>query len=318
MRIKYFIFLCALLPACSLLRKKEVVVEINSKSSVTATANSLIKPGHYEVKVVKIGGSSFHLYARKFNGIGLAQMEKSLLKMWPLFLKNFKKAPSDIAIIDFNAAMGGGPLAPYVIGIFTSKKISKAHQDLIEQATGWPPQTSTSKYIASQYGAFQNPEEAYVDDMLVHELGHLFFGWGLTSAPENKNDWWFSFGMGLIYDRLAWGQTYQNPSPLFEKITSKWKDDFSKKEEVDQRLISPDDSKDKSLGLQRLQTYGHGKSYAFLSRLREKLGPEKFDQAMNAFISKSGQKADYEQFIEQFSESDRKEITALESEFKIR
>ena len=154
--------------------------------------------------------------------------------------------------------------------------------------------------------------------MMVHELGHLVFGWGLTNAPTNKNDWWFSFGMGLLYDRLAWNEIYHISSPSFDKIVSTWSNHFSKMKDLDQRLISPNVTKDKNFSLQRLQTFGHGKSMIYLTAFRNRLGHEKFDKFTNQFIGKFNQISDYDQFLELFSVEDKKEISILEKEFVIR
>lgn len=305
---------------CTSMGSKNMEIEPKRLGTVKESALGLIQKDHYDIKSISLGETTFHLMGRKKDGIGLPTLESCLRKMWPHFAKHFRKAPVEAAIIDFDAPIGGGPLAPFIIGVFYSKDVSKDHQKVILESTGWLPQSSTSAYIAKNYSSFSNPEEAYVDDMLTHEFGHLFFGWGLTQVnAERPNDWWFSFGMGLIYDRIAWSDVYRLPSPLFDSVIATWINDFSKRQDVDQRLINPDTSADKANGLQRLQTYGHGKAYKYLLVLRDKVGAEIFDRTANVFISDElGRKADYDNFVKRLPVSVHHIVGASEKEFSIR
>lgn len=125
--------------------------------------------------------------------------------------------------------------------------------------------------------------------------------------------------MGLLYDRIAWDEVYHAPSPLFENVIRKWTDDFSKRKEIDQRLINPDTSGDGRIGLQRLQTYGHGKAYKFLQAARGKIGAEKFDQKMNEFLfSDQIPTSDYNRFLQGFNTDDLSGIAVVERDFAIK
>jgi hypothetical protein len=316
--MKWLIATICFLAACTNLQKKELKMKNTGPSEVLKSALSLIEEGCCDIKSVKFDNTEFHLIGRKQNGLGLDTIEHSLNKMWPLFEKNFQKKPKEIAIVDFEAPLGGGPLAPFILGIFFSENVSKEHQELIQSSSGWYPQKSTTGYINNHYRHFANPKEAYVDDMLVHELGHVPFGWGLTQVDKKDTEtWWFSFGMGLLYDRLAWKEIYNHPSPLFDGVIATWTEDFSKRKDVDQRLVNPDTTRDKEFRLQRRQTYGHGKAYKYLLAVRELLGPEKFDQVMNNFVT-SGGEASYDRFTTILSIQDQKKLAALEKEFTIR
>lgn len=291
---------------------------MTERSNVFESATKLIALDQYDFQSLEVEGTIFHVFARKNGGVGMTSLETSLRRMWPRFRKHFSTLPREAAIIDFDAPIGGGLLGSFIVGVFYSNSVSEEHQKVIQESAGWQPQKSTSDYIANNYSSFPDPRKAYVDDILVHEFGHLLFGWGETQVNEsNPNDWWFSFGMGLLYDRIAWSEIYDLPSPLFENVISKWSKDFSKRRDIDQKLVNPDVSADKSAGLQRLQTYGHGKAYVFLRSVREKVGSKVFDETMNRFIS-GGQLSSYDLFIEKFTNSDRNKVSAKEMEFQVR
>lgn len=286
--------------------------------SLIDSARDRIDEGQYNQKSIRLGDVDFHLFGRKENGIGLPEIERSLLKMWPLLAEYFKAKPNEIAIIDLDAPLGGGPLSPFVVGVFYSHTVREEHQILIQQSTGWSANNSTYNYISQYYSDFAQPLRAYVDDMLVHELGHLFFGWGLTKVePEQQNNWWFAFGMGLLYDRMAWDQIYSSPSPLFSQIIAKWKNEFAGHRSIDQRLINPDTNRDAEFGLQRLQTYGHGKAYEFLRTLRERIGSEPFDATMNKFVG-ANKVANYDCFLSEFEQNEKSVLSEVEKIFQVR
>lgn len=272
----------------------------------------------YDVSSIQFADTNIHIFGRKEKGVGLLNLERSSRKIWPLLANFFDTKLREVGIVDLDAPLGGGPLGPRVIGIFYSDRVEKEHQILVQQSTGWAPQSSTSDYIDQHYGKFPEPLQAYVDDMLVHEFGHLFFGWGLTTIDsKNQNDWWFAFGMGLLYDRMVWDQLYSQPSPLFTGVIAKWKDEFAHEDRVDQKLIDPDTTRDLEFGLQRLQTFGHGKAYEFLKALRERVGAATFDKIVNEFIN-ANQVADYDLFVSMLPPGTRSAMSAVEQEFHVR
>ncbi len=87
--MKYFfsLFSVYFLTSCSSLDKKELEVSSFTESPVIKSVNSIVTLDEYDVKTIELQGTVFHLYGRKNNGIGLKKLEKSLLKMWPIFSK---------------------------------------------------------------------------------------------------------------------------------------------------------------------------------------------------------------------------------------
>lgn len=243
--------------------------------------------------------------------------EEPLRTFWPRIQRRFEIPVPEVAIVDFDEAISGGPLGPYILGIFSSKNIAPEFQALIQATTGWSPQTSTENYIRQHYASFKNPMQAYVDDMIVHELGHLYFGFGINSVPEKETDWWFPVGLGLLYDRLAWEEVYSAPSPLFAGTAEQWSKFAQLK--VDQRLIDPDTSHDEKYGLSRRQIYSHAKALEFLKALRKTLGEDSFDASIKNYLRESlGQILQYDEFLMKLQPNDRRQASVVEEKFGIR
>ena len=116
-------------------------------------------------------------------------------------------------------------------------------------------------------------------------MGHIFFLHGITDLKSDA-DTWFGLGLGLVYDRLVWGKLWETPSPVFEAYQKTWKERFANNPEIDQRLIDPKTNRDQDFGLVRLQVYDHAKAYAYLSELRNRIGPSAFDAYVRAYLSR--------------------------------
>jgi len=244
-----------------------------------------------------------------------------LERSWTAFEELPKAKISKAWIVDVDAAMGGGPLAPFAVGIYSTGQISAEMQTAISEATGWDTLPSTQAYIERYYAKFSDPMQAYVDDMVTHELGHLFFGFGLTthSSPELYQAW-FPLGLGILYDRLAWNRLYQqHESPMFQGLIDAYLQKYKDIAELDQRLVSPDLSQDKHFRLSRAQIYGHGKAFIYLSALRESLNAAEFDASISRYLSReAGAWIEYDDFVETLSLESKRKISKLEQDFVVR
>lgn len=153
--------------------------------------------------------------------------------------------------------------------------------------------------------------------MVAHELGHLYFGFGLMNVPKKETDWWFPVGLGLLYDRLGWEKLHATPSPLFDDTTMQWKR-FSQIK-VDQRLVNPDTSQDQRNGLSKRQVYSHAKAWAFLKAVRSRIGGELFDTYVRTYLRQNeGGVFSYDQFLKTLSRSDREKVEVEEVNFGMR
>jgi Peptidase family M1 domain len=266
-------------------------------SELVQKAKAFTEGHSYRDESLSVSGTQFHLFAREHCGLPMERIKNTLRLAWPKFVDLLGNPIEKAVIMDFDAPVGGGPLDRYIIGLFYSETVEPEFQKVIENAAGWAPQPSTAKYIDKHYIEFENPIDAYVDDMLIHELGHLYFGFGDTLAPKDLDNAWFSFGLGILYDRLIWDQLNSKPSPLFSSIDKQWKM-FSKNESIDQRLVNPTISNDASVGLNRRQVYGHGKAAAYLSALRVTLGVETFDSVVRRYLEmKKDSVIEYDDFL---------------------
>jgi hypothetical protein len=282
-------------------------------------AEKYVPLAEHDVKLISIEGTEFLIAGRKQGGIGLKRIESAVFRFWPSFVVRLGRLVPNAVILDFDAPLGGGPFENFVVGVYSSDNVSSEHQQLIRTVMGWNPQSSTWAYINEHYSHFPEPLDAYADDMVIHELGHLYFGWGATLAAPEQNDWWFSFGAGLLFDRLVWNEKYKLPSPLFQAVIEKWSQDFSHRKEIDQRLVGPNTLGDEKNGLNRMQTFGHGKAYIYLSALRKQIGTDIFDSAIHSFLSKTPpQFSNYDQFISTLNPALALGIRRIETEFVVR
>jgi len=274
----------------------------------------------YVSKTIDLEGTRFHLHVRVSGLFSLEQFESTLRRVWGLFYELPRPAVREAWVLDVEAPIGGGPLGKFAIGVYSSQSIPREFLPIITQSLGWEPQNSTLDYIQNQYASFADPEQAYLEDMLIHELGHLFFGFGLTDESSKPlHEAWFSFGMGMLYDRLAWSRLHQKTSPLFETLIRMYSERFSKIVEIDQRLIEPDTSRDSEFGLQRVQVYAHGKAYLFLLALREAVGVDRFDENVgNYLVHKDSPIFGYDTFTQRFDLRTQIYLREIEGRFQIR
>jgi hypothetical protein len=274
----------------------------------------------YDMKVVKVDETRFVIYGRKSGGIGVERIARNLTKIWRSFTELPRERVPVAWIVDVEAPMGGGPLAPFAVGLFSSKTIGPEFQAVLETTIGWARLPSTQAYIDTYYAGFTDPTQAYVEDMLTHEIGHLFFGFGLTTEPNRPlYRSWFSLGLGLVYDRVAWGKNNASPSPLFDGLRALYQDKYSKISEIDQRLIDPDTANDGQFDMNRAQVFAHGKSHLFLSALRDAVGAAVFDNAVTQYLSRApGSSGGYDEFLKVLPAETESIRLKVEKEFQVR
>lgn len=274
----------------------------------------------YAVNDLLCENTNFLVLSRE-NGLGFEPIKTSILKSWPHFVSILGNRVSNVAIVDYDMPIGGGPLGPpYVIGVYSSGSISKDLQIYIKDAIGWEHKESTLDYINSEYVNYTKPVESYVDDVVFHELGHLYFGFGVTRTNfHDLSESWFSLGLGLVYDRLIWNMYYEGDGPIVFSLVDMWESKFSKIADLDQHLVNPDLSKDKKYRLERMQVFNHGKAYSFLKRLRKDLGNETFDYAVNKLLSDDEGELSYYRFKSILSDNVNAATTLkrLENSFSI-
>ena len=272
---------------------------------------------NYETSVIESKGSTIHLYLRKDSVLSAEKIKKAIVKSWPLISDAFLLSSAELALVDSEGPIGGGPIEPYIVTLYSTRSMNTFFKKLVTQATGWAGENSTQDYIKRHYGHFADPEQAYVDDIVIHELAHTVFGFGLTKATEDQKDWWFTFGLGLLYDRMIWDKLYEKKSPLFSSAVDQWQKVFSQIKALDQRLVKPNLQLDEKYNLSRLQVYGHGKSLSYLTELRNELGSKEFNAAVLDLI-KNGGVLDYDLFLQTYFKDKKKLILNLEAKFQVR
>ena len=172
----------------------------------------------------------------------------------------------------------------------------------------------------AQYKGFADPEQAYLDDVVIHELGHLYFGFGQTKAPPKRLlDWWFALGLGLVYDRLVWKAQYKKKSsPMIDALIARYSE-FRERPDVDQRLVGPNISRDRAQGLSRLQVFGHGKALIVLREMRRRTGDRTFDRIVKEYLSRPvGALITYDDFLAHLPLAHRRALRAMETGFSVR
>lgn len=271
----------------------------------------------YQIDSIESENTLIHLYLKKDSALDSDKIKKSVKKVWPIFNKVLSIKPTEIALLDSEGPIGGGPVESFIATLYSTKKMNPLFKKLVTQATGWSAQDSTQEYIKKHYSEFSDPEQAYIDDIVIHELAHTIFGFGLTTASKDQDGWWFTFGLGLLYDRLVWDKLYDKESPLFKAAVLQWKNHFSKIQKLDQRLVKPSLAQDEKYNLSRLQVYGHGKALIYLGELRQFIGAERFDKAVFSTIQNRAT-LEYDQFIDQFFHNEKAAIISFEKRFNVR
>lgn len=291
--------------------------KVKSVSEILENAKSYAPAEEYNFDQVEVSDTKFYIFTRKHPVLKDIDFVKPIQTYWPLLQAKFGIPIPEAAIIDMEGPLSGGPLAPFILGIFSTSHTDQEFQAINQFATGWKPQASTADYINEHYGKFDQPAQRYIDDMITHELGHLYFGFGFTQASIKDVDWWFPVGLGLLYDRLAWSEVNKIPSPLFVGTMQQWK--RFEKLPVDQRLIEPDTTHDRKYHLPRRQVYVHAKALAFLQAVRTRLGASQFDHYITGLLrSSEGKEIKYSEFLMKLSPKESATVSKIERDFHIR
>lgn len=286
-------------------------------SEVLKRAQSFAPTDTHHFQQIEVSGTRFYVFTRKNPVLRDVNFVKSIQTYWPHIQGMFGIPVQEAAVIDLEGPFSGGPLAPFVLGIFSASHTDTEFQLIHQSATGWKPKSSTAEYISDHYGKFDHPAQSYVDDMIAHELGHLYFGFGLTKASEKDADWWFPVGLGLLYDRLAWSAVNNIPSPLFSSTSKQWKH-FAKLP-VDQRLINPDTTRDREYQLPRRQVYVHAKALAFLQAIRGQLIATTFDKYITELlVASTNKEIKYNDFLMMLLPEEKAIVNRIEQDFRIR
>lgn len=265
-----------------------------------------------------IKDTKFFVFVRKNSEIGIERFQKAINLAWPKWLSFFPIKSQPITILETDWGLGGGSLGPFILAIHLKGKYDDESAKYLESILGWSPESTGVDYINKYYPDFEDPIQAYVTDKIIHELGHIFFLNGITQLP-NESDLWFSLGMGMVYDRIIWDEVSSTPSPGLKAYIHIWETKYASNPEIDQRLVNPNPNNDERFGLNRLQIYGHGKSYVYLSQLRSRIGSLKYDVYVKAYLAESsGSSINYNSFLKVFSKEDLHTVRKLETEFHVR
>jgi len=285
---------------------------------VPAAALKEIDPRKYSAFKIIVSETSFYILTRKSGGISAQRFASAISRSWPLWRQRFDVSIPTVSILDTDQYLGGGSPSEFVLAVYLGDIAPPEVNDFFRLAFGWSPLPTCRQYIDVHYGSFADPLQAYVEDMVIHELGHLIFGFGLTKTPENER-MWFALGLGLVYDRLIWSRLNAEPSPLFTSLVNVWREKLSWHPDIDQRLVHPDTTQDKSLGVIRLQSYDHGKALEYLSRLRSEIGEHRFDRLIRRYIDPGrGMPIRYDDFLSLLSSEEIKIVNRLEQMLIVR
>lgn len=243
--------------------------------------------------------------------------EASVIKIWKEFTDRFGIPTDHLVFLDLEGPISGGPLGENVLGIFATEKMNPAVQEDMKANLGWSPLTSTKAYVEANYPASKNQWEEYLFGTFSHEIGHLFFGFGLTrQRVSNADDLWFSLGLGMLYDMEVTEKLVGRKPQLELDIIKSWETKYATIPNLDQRLVNPDKTEDKKYPFDRKKVFAHGKAAFYLEKVREKVGKPQFDSAVLEYLRKCGQcEVGYEDFKKYLGNS--KIVTELEKLHKV-
>jgi hypothetical protein len=234
--------------------------------------------------------TDFQIIYSKITGLLEPKMViKIITKSWPLFLKQFPK-PTDCVVLFENphSILGAGPYGTNVLGFNIMESIPEKTGEVLAFLFNIPKCSSTKEFVENFYIKYKNPWIEYMTNLIIHELGHLFFGFGITvERHPYSHDYWFSLALGMIYDREINKQLTGNYPHIIEYMVDTWKSNYKNRTDIDQKLIQPDLSNDKQAGMNsfhRTQYFAHGKGFYVLNQIREVIGPRTFDQEVVKYL----------------------------------
>jgi len=243
--------------------------------------------------------------------------EVSVKLIWKEFIDRFGSPTNHLVFLDLEGPISGGPLGENVLGIFATEKVIPAIQEDMKANLGWSPKTTTRDYVEANYPASKNKWEEYLFGTFSHEIGHLFFGFGLTrQRVGNADDLWFSLGLGMVYDMEITEKLIGRKPQLELDIIKSWLTNYANNQNIDQRLVGPNKTEDKKYPFDRKKAFAHGKAAYYLDKVREKIGKSKFDKAVLEYLSSCGKcEAGYEDFKKYLGHS--KLLSELEVLYKV-
>ena len=267
--------------------------------------------------------TNFQIIYSKKTGLFKPDIVSEIIsKSWPLFLKQFPHPTNHVVFFENPySILGAGPYGTNIFGVNITESISENIQEVLAPLFNAQKFSSTEEFVKNFYREFKNPWQEYLTNLIVHELGHLFFGFGITAERHPYlHDYWFSLGMGIIYDREINKQLTGHYPHIVEYMIDSWTNNFMERTDIDQRLVQPDLSNDQNAGINsfhRTQFIAHGKGFYVLNKIREKIGNEIFDQEVVKYLSEGSKNLDgYISFRKQLLKH-YKEISKLEEQLKI-
>lgn len=233
-------------------------------------------------------------------GFDPAVFQQIIQRSWPMFLARFP-SPSNWIVLhdDQSLPVGAGPTGSNVFGFGYMESVPAEIQQMLLDQAGWPKLKNTEEYISHLIPSSPDPARDYWTTIINHELGHLFFGFGLTFERHLlQHEYWMSLGLGLAVDeRITEKMTTRSPE-FYDGLVSFWQTKLARLP-IDQRLENPSLSADASYqvsSFNRLQHFAHGKSLHFWRQVRAALGEAKFDSLANDFVRAGGYSKGYSEF----------------------
>ena len=299
--------------------KWQTIGPINAGRFVIGFADSIKN----QLSQFSSSGTDFSVISKR-DGSGLdVNLVKNIIKVgWPKYMNRFPRPSASVSLIeDFSMPVGAGPAGTNVLAFSVQKLVPDKIQEFLESNAGWPRFSTAGEYINWLYGKSNNPMIDYWTTIVMHELGHLFFGFEWTSERHPfLYDYWFSLGLGLLVDeQITMEMTGTIPS-LYSNIIEYWQTRLAPMTTIDQRLVQPDVTQDQANGItsfNRLQHFGHAKALYVLREIRHQVGEASFDRLVTDYVRTGGTTAGYLGFRNKLLKL-YPELPKLEAQLKIR
>ena len=226
--------------------------------------------------------------------------KKVISKSWPIYRALFPN-PSDWIVFhdDPSLPVGAGPTGSNVFGFGYQQSVPPEVQNFLLDQAGWPKFRTSEEYMKYLIPSSPDPIGDYWKTIINHELGHLFFGFGLTTERHPlPHNYWMSLGLGLAVDELITTRMTGRPAEFYDGLIAYWKEKLSTLP-IDQKLEMPDIAADRLYqvsSFNRLQHFAHGKSLYFWRRVRSGIGDIRFIQLVRDFVKRGGHSLGYRSF----------------------
>lgn len=259
------------------------------------------KDAYKKLAAIDVDGTHFDFVTRlSDSAIDLPALADTVRDAWPKFISSFGRATSYVAIIEQDGGIGAGPVGTNMLGILTSNHISPSDQAGMRLVTGWEgPLDSTRSIVETLYKDSPTPLYEYFSNILTHELGHLYFGFGMTQERATEaQEFWFSLGLGIVYDSQISSRRFGRDPAVYQSLAEQLAT-FEANSAIDQHLIHPDTTRDLPNGVypfNRVQDYAHLKSARVLRTLRDATGAETFDRLVRRYLRKGERAHGYDTF----------------------